>query len=737
MTLITAALGRLGSRFATVWDPHAQHVKYSGAGVPYASPCEVEIGVNVDGVTRIFPFAASSDHGPFASVEQLFSACSMRLRGFVAETGTLVELIARAPFYPGNLETSLLPSLLFEVRVEARPDLLRQHGDLPGNHYDSAPRRPYGEVFVRIRKPDARVYPATGGTGLRIDYTQDLTAIDPGWNDIGPPQGPAAAGFTDALYPLVEGDGQIDPDGGLSWVFDLDQGRDRFGFGWSSYSESTFLKSSAGENRLRYTDLFHSIDHVVATTRSRADAIVADTTRFEAVFADSDLGARFSELSQIALQWFFLNTWWLENSKTGQWFTVTEGKCLFFSTVDVEYNIAPFYLAFWPGLLKMQLQQWTHHLDDEGYLHHDMGRLPQAVRCQYPHPMACEESANYLLMLLAYTAVTRDTDLLDEVWAPASRMGDYLLGADETGNGLPNRGTANTIDDASDAVQFAAENVYLGVKVYAALRALRHLTVLRDRAADVTRLTAYESQFVATFDRDAWCGDHYATCLVSDQTQTEVFTDSAAALVGAVSEADANVSKKHRVSGMDNWDAASLYTSNGLFYLYLAGVDHGLNEDRLRQDMLYSQAHSLSDYGCYHSEADDSNVWISQNIWRDAVGAYLGLDLSNNLDRYLRFQRFANSGGRTRGFIDTYGWNNLHSYPRGVALIAYFYGFNRLSADPDAGLSKSSVYPFRLPHRLHVPNPASWKDGTQTLLTADRASQLARGSAFSCPQPVV
>jgi hypothetical protein len=65
----------------------------------------------------------------------------------------------------------------------------------------------------------------------------------------------------------------------------------------------------------------------------------------------------------------------------------------------------------------------------------------------------------------------------------------------------------------------------------------------------------------------------------------------------------------------------------------------------------------------------DRIVWFSQNMWRDYVAAYLGVDLLNNVERYWDYQ--ATTGDNWGGclYYDTTEQNNLNFYPRGATVF--------------------------------------------------------------------
>lgn len=675
MSLMTMASARLGARFCIVWDPCRRQLKHGGCGAPYARVAQLRVGLEIDGVRQAFPFAR--DVQSFDILEQEQTPNSITWRGFLADTGTMLEMRVTAPFYPQDRRVSLLPAFYIDLRVSDHGDLLREHHNkMRTGHRPSEPC-PRGRLFFEFERPG--IEPLCGDHAtLRFGYDEALHEIDPEWNPLGDGgAAPEQARVEEGIRIL--NDGATIGDMGFTFDFDLDAGRDSLSLVWVAHTTSAFIDSEDGPSQLAYIADFPDFDTAMAAAVEERERNLDLSDAFDRLFEQSSLGTDYTEFFALTMQWLFINTWWLRNAHGDEWFTVTEGKCLYLSTVDVEYNVALFYLAFWPELLRMQLERWTAVIDDEGYLHHDIGRLPCARGQSYPHAMACEECANWLLMLAGYWSVTGDKDFVRRVWPHAETLTHYLLDADTTGNGMPDQGTANTIDDASTAVQFASENVYIAVKSYAGLCAARALGEAVDQSGLDARIDERERRFLATFENEAWLGDHYATCLVRAGQETTVYKHQAGALVGDTTVAQDT--HEDKVAEVPGWDAYSLYTANGLLYLQIAGIKHGLRFDRLRLDMTESHRRSLSSYGCYHSSVDHSNLWISQNLWRDAIGGYLGIDLLENIQRYLKFERMANTQGLSRGFVDTYGWNNLHSYPRGIACVGLLFGQARLTVN--------------------------------------------------------
>jgi len=348
---------------------------------------------------------------------------------------------------------------------------------------------------------------------------------------------------------------------------------------------------------------------------------------------------------------------------------VWEGSCYYHSTIDVEYNDAMLYFALWPELLEMLLDQWAEFEVDgtetlgaagkgTGFLCHDMGSDHVVGRQFYPHHMEVEENANYLLMLAAWAFVTGKTREAAGKLGLCRRLAEFIVKSDTTGNGIPDRGVANTIDDAAPAVQYGREQVYLAVKAQAALWALAELEQkCGAKNSRAERWRAFASKSIKTIEEGAWLGDHYAVTL----------TRSTEGLVDPWS------GEPLPPGELKGWDAYSIYTANGLLYPLLAGVKMPRWKlNRFADDIESANRATLGPYGGRHSSTGKGTVWFSQNMWRDYVAAYLGVDLLNNIERYWDYQATTGAAFNASLYYDTTEGNNLNFYPRGATVFGMF-----------------------------------------------------------------
>jgi len=445
---------------------------------------------------------------------------------------------------------------------------------------------------------------------------------------------------------------------------------------WCAYTNERVLDLFGERFPFKYTEYFPSESDLIQYTILEREEILRRSDFFDAQFAGTDLGKAHENFIAFAFHAFRLNTWWTQWTEGRDWFSVWEGNCYYHSTLDVEYNDALVYLALWPELLERLLEQWTRFEvsgteclgeargAETAFLAHDMGSGGRVGEPHYHHAMPVEEACNWLLLAHAHWRWTGRDAIVARHGDLVRRLARFLVQADTTGNGAPDTGVANTLDDATAAVQFGREQVYLGFKTYAALEMTAEIArYLRD-GRTVTALRQQAAKVFRTLEERGWLVDHYAVAL-SDQID------------GAE---DAWTGRPLEGKALAGWDAYSIYTANGLLYPWLVGVPVRANRNRIRRDILNAMAQTLGEYGCSHTSACRDRVWISQNLWRDYVAAYFDLDCFRHICRYWDYQVLAGRNRPVTCYFDTVG-NNLAFYPRGITAIGAFFAACRFQLD--------------------------------------------------------
>ena len=335
--------------------------------------------------------------------------------------------------------------------------------------------------------------------------------------------------------------------------------------------------------------------------------------RFEKLFDQAPLSATQRHLIAQGFHNFLSNTFWCDLDDGSPWFSVWEGSCYFHSTVDVEYNTCLWYLTLWPQLLELQFAQWARFGKDHApsggaILSHDIGHGCNVGKQAYPHDMPVEENCNYLLMLQAYCHWTGNVKPAQQHVAFVERLAKYLIWADRNNSGFPNEGNANTIDDASPAMQYSRKQTYLAVKRLTSLQAAADLLERGARPALAGKCRELVETGIKQVESQAWLGDHYAVCV-----------DRSAAGIHNVW-----TGKPLPYDELAGWDSYSIYTGNGLLLPTMIGQPRLLDSQRLDLDITNSLREAMSPYGCGHSSSEPENVWISQNLSARSPGVLPG-----------------------------------------------------------------------------------------------------------------
>jgi len=726
--LFETSLGKFGSRVAfnprprtrAWWQGALGNADYAvayferdaarWADAPYAMAFATECGP----VTYALPF--TEDLPAFPSIRQSLTPTTLTYVCRAPDLPYEVEYRFVAPFYPRDLKLSTAPYLLLEATVRDRSGRGGQ-----GRLYVGQSRRPGETVtpldepgllgaahsIVQFGKPTQQVWaaPAEEGVQLLAGEVERHRA--------------AAAGDAAALPRDADGRQMVpvalwQPVDGLGWHFRLEPGgtaRQTFvHVGWCA---EPVLEAPERRYAFKYLEYFRSPVEVLRYALDEREAIDRRTRLFEqTILGVAGLPPEYADFYSLAFQSWVMNTWYMSDAG-GDWFSVWEGCCKFHSTVDVEYNTMPFYLQYWPELARLTLDEWAAH-ERDGVMPHDMGMGFEVGPMQYPHPMEVEEATNFVLLLAAYWRATGDGETVTRHLAVADRLMDYVAKCDTDGDGFPERGTANTVDQGSTAIQHGPKQVYLAVKSLAGWHAVEAMA----RAAGDVGLAqkhADRAARVATTLRDeAWLDDHYVIALrptrpapggaVGEDFRRGAYYDG----MGGPGGWAAGPGNGYTPEPPAGWDGYSIYAANGLLYPLAYGPAVPIDADRMRADLLSATGRTLKRYGSPHTDRE-GNTWISQNLWRDMAGAYLGLDLLDNLSRYWAFELEQNL--QRRGcFTDVYnhgsGSTSLDYYPRGLAVAGLAPAAAGMRLDRVEGLLRFA--PVRMPLRVPLPAFADW-----------------------------
>ncbi len=633
----------------------------------------------------------------FTDIEQTQTLTTLTYRGRSPELPVELTLKFSAPFYPQNIKLSTAPYLRLDVTVHNR-------GLEPVTGEFVVAQGLRNSESVRAVEQDQLVGVAISGpvfgiptTALWLSPASPALSVFPRHAPIGledqltPPEvGEDADGR--AVLPLIWGQRCS----GLPWQFSLPAGeQDAATFIYVGWVEEPVLQIKEEPYRFRYLEFFSRPTQVARYALDEWPEIERRSALFESTVSEASIPAALKELLAFAFQSWITNTWWVTSATGEDWFSVWEGCCKLHSTVDVEYNVAPLYLQYWPDLLRMELVQWADYVEDNT-LAHDMGMGLTVGAMAYPHHMKVEENTNFVLLLDQYWKQTGDSQLIRQLFPTVKELLAGVTESDTDNDGFAETGTYNTIDQGSAVVQHASDQVYLAIKSLAAYEAGAQMAIALDEVELADWWRARQQLIGQTLNEQGWLGDHYAVAL----NQTLPAEDEA-----VLGEDDAGYESEPPAG----WDGYSLYTANGAVYPMRSAMSlDSLDIDRLREDLVAATRHTLKLYGAPHTD-QERNMWVSQNIWRDMAAAYLGIDMISNVERYWALQKYINTA-KHGCFTDVYVYGSdstsLDYYPRGVAGFGLLYALGGIQTNRVT--QTISVSPLRSPLRLALTGFADW-----------------------------
>jgi hypothetical protein len=710
MQLQCEPLAVLGARHGLVLDPVNRCLRLIRFD-PYTKlPCaSVSAGAVINGRRRAFPLGGTGDGFDF--IDQRISPCSIRLIGVDAESALKVTLTLVTPFRPRDPDFSTVPVLGIRLELSHLPGHYRWHGQVN-------------------RPAQARLFFEIGGEGFRFEKTAD-DAGDLFFNSTATRQPNPPQGDTLLSDVIPQHDRFVARQGRATQTgFEQDVSVEKpeaalLDLCWCTWHAPMF-DIFGKRHPFRYARRFQDLESVAAWARNEGGSLFENAATVDGLVGDNACSASINALLAQTLHSWLINTWWIDRDGR-DWLSVWEGNCHFHSTVDVEFTQAPFYLALWPELLGYELDAWPEFardgrliLGEKGaglrFQSHDIGTGVTANGQAYHHDMAVEETVNYLILLYLYWRRTGDAA---PVRAKADVIRDYLaflLACDTTGTGIPDQGVANTVDDASPAIQFGKQQTYLGVKCLAAWTCSAALfRELGDEPA-AADAEARAGRIRRAIEKKAWKKDHYAVLLEPGGKGIKN------PWTGAVLD----------LEEIPGWNSAHIYTENAIAVLDMVGLDLGLSSRRLKMDLKTAARDCLREYGCVHTAFTENTLsgtvmqgmvgaalspgWVSMNMLRDIAAFYRGVDLRPLTDRYWNWQTTTNTQA-PMGFFETFSGNNLHLYPRGVAIWGFFDAL--AGRVYDAVGDKDWVKPAFKQIRVPILLEADWKAGTTRIVESE------------------
>lgn len=696
MQLMTWTLARLGSRFNLRFEPHHRRVTHSALGRSYEQPIDLMVGlVEPDGTERIMPFTTRGT--PLHNPEQFERLNSITFRGYSERYRLRFEFNVHSVFYPQNESLCVMPVFYMEMRVSPSRPL---HGSTP-----AGPTPESVTLFIRLNRPDTHIRAtippdstpvddAPPAHGAKIDLTYQAASSDAGTDQ--------AIEVHERIESLntecaTESDGKgltlnlpvTETGSGIKW-------RLVWGAHCAQPVPDVGAQPDAQPARFRYLKYWHDLDAVMDGALRLRDDQLAHSRRFEKLIDQTPLTMAQRHLLHQSFQAFLDNTSWCDLDNGAPWFSVSDGYPRHDGYIDVGYATSMLYLAFWPGLLAMQLNQWADFLEphpssDGRYMRTPTADNPDTADLHHP----VNTSSEYLLLLQAYAHWTGDLAGARTHADLIQHLAKYLAWTLDHPEGDSHKDTA------------------LAIKRLAALQGAYDLLgrIGDDEPVDnIPRLV--ESQ-IASLEQNAWLGDHYATGLVTSGNNTPTTTDWADQATPFVET--------------PGWDAYSIRTGDGLLLPAMTAQPLLLDPSRLRIDLPNACRETLTAYGCGVTSDDIEDVWISRNLWRDHLSRYIGCaHTTTRPQRYWDLQVMCNTHAQSRGYCETYVGHDLSFNPRGAVSFGNLLAYPGLVIDRLApGGTRISVEPERhYAQRWPLLALADWKAGKIPVCVVDAEGRV-------------
>lgn len=691
---LSAPLGEVvvathGSRFFLDLRPQWREVVTSPLGLFAAEPTDAALGFVVDGKVHALPlFRERRDWTVPDGIRERRTATGVVYD--VPLDGYSAQIALRTPFQPGDRTTWGLPVIVVDFTV-TRTDATK-------------PAR-IGATFRLRHEADAVTRTVKSKAGVDgVVATREASGRASAYGMFGRS---VARGDRDTMRCFFES-----RDGLLSStaLLDTSDGEARARIYFVGYDAGPTLDVEGTPHRLDYAQRFGSIDAVAAHAAKHDATLLVGADRVDALFADPLWPASVREFAAYAMPSFALDTVWSRGQDGAEFSSVTEGYCRYHSTLDVAYNAATWMLWFAPELLRHDLFAWSRFVQD-GVFPHDIGIDERVLGPEYSHEMPIEENTNFVLLLHAYTFATGDVDVARQLQTDMHAALHYVELADTDGDSLVDQGVANTLDDAPAAVQFAHEQTYLSVKCAAAFSAGAALSELLQDAARANAWRQRAAAIARAVEDRAFVGTHYVAAIDASTVGLEDPWGRPLFRIGV--DVDA--------ACVPGAESAHPYTTVGLPWLWRSGGPLLLDPERMRLDLATAATRAATRYGTAHGERSE-NLWVSQNLFRDASAAYLGDDVLDRFGGYVQLQRDRARELDRRlfaGFCDSPFNRALSYYPRGMAFL--------LTLEATAGMRLDRIArtlrfkPVRAPFALPLPMFADWKTGRIPRFVVERA----------------
>jgi len=481
----------------------------------------------------------------------------------------------------------------------------------------------------------------------------------------------------------------------------------------AAHSGENILNVKGKPHKFKYTATFDNVKSVIKYAISKRTNADIKTLIFNTTLTEASLPRSLTQLGAFAFQNFASNVWWTVDKKGREWLSVWDGERKLHSSATSIYNISVFYLLFYPDGLAPILDRWAAICEDKGNnslsesVYHVLGAFLKVDGCLLLNDICkIEANCNFISVLYSYWRYTGYTEQMRKHYELVKKLILFIQ------NSFSRNFSISTVGDAESKESILTEQTHLAIKTLAAYTFGEKMAQTMEDAQFAESCASFAKLIRQRLDR-TWLIDHFALRLakenMSEGRENWEHNDKTQQIM------------KNRFAPTHNNNAGatlccgrkvySISTFNSLLHALLTNTKINLDWEKVKLDITNSYYQNMLEYGCT-TRSFEGTIQFSENMWRDMVAAYLGLDLTHNLENYWRCQLHINTQ-KSGGYSDLYRYNdhaNEHSYnPLGVVSVGYLYALGGVQIDKVERTIR--FHPLRVPLRIPLPTLADWSRG--------------------------
>lgn len=687
-----AILAKFGSRFCLNLRPNNRELYISPFGKELDVPSQLAIGMKFGEVSRVLPFTDQFE--AFENIDQTHNVTSVSFSCSSPKIPVNAEFIFHSPFYPNNVKLCVAPFFYLDLIVtNSSPnqvdfELFVGCSKLSQQKVEALRLEDYigfeTNATYQLRDYSAYSMPRHGNNFSNRAFSAKLAiaALDKS-------KGPGNFEFSKIKIKAAEDLHHIISSHSL-------QAGEKITIHLllAAFTAQDVLEVNKKRYKFKYVDFFSNLLEVIRYADLERFSIDVRNLIFNSTLSSPAFSNSLKNLIGYAFQSFSANSWWLVNQEEQDWFSLWDGASRSHSPTHLERYAFLFYLLYWPDLARMILDEWAS-LQIEKSIQGEMGSLLEIGESepepQEPRPeFQVEPSCDFISMLYLYWSYTADLEMVKKHFSPIKAWVNQIIDSDTDKDGFPDANSSCYcyVDQISRSGLVKAQT-HLALRTLVALNLAKEMAEILGETQTSQLCEEKEASIRTTLEKKAWQKDHFAASIL----ESEVGARPASSLQYKLSE------------------AYSPYNFNSLIYPLLCGKTVKIDDKKMYEDLIESYYQTMKNYGCTSSSATQVCL-ISENLIRDIVAGYLGLDLTHNCENYWDYQLYINTK-RGGGYTDLYNYeaesSDLNYDPRGIVALGMIYALGGIQIDKRKRMLR--FHPLKTPLKIPILSLANWERG--------------------------